>query len=121
MAGRKAPLGKLIRDPAFALTDDVRAFLGDLAEGRVRRQRGARPMYDGAAERKIYEEVMTAWDEAAKVGTRDDRSNTGPRDAAIAKVAAARGIEHGAVRGLMDRLSADRYGRELWEKWLRPR
>lgn len=96
------------------LPDFVREFLADLAAGKVKRRRGAPPKYSGDQERALYVEVMQSWDQFERAPM--SRDNSGPRDAAIVKVAGDHAMRPDALRGIIERLHAVGMTRKFWPR-----
>ena len=116
---RPERLTELLRDAAGPIPDGARAFLADLAAGKVSRGRGGRPPErDGWVERSILAEVFREWETAE--GTPRPTRSEAPKDAAYRLVAKRRGITTEAVRGIIERLGKAGLTRDRWESWGRP-
>ena len=106
--GQGGMLAAAIRDTSLPLIDDARAFLSDLADGKISKGKGGRPVErHGWVERSIVAEVFTHWEHSSK-------------EAACAAVAARRGASDGEIRGVVDKLRKLGFTRDRWKTWGRP-
>ena len=117
-------LSALIRNSSLHIPDYAREFLADLADGKVSRGKGGRPVErHGWVERSIVAEVFREWDaaEALAPGVHGAHRDS-PKDAACKAVAERRGNDptEDAVRGLVDKLRKVGFTREGWRTWGRP-
>jgi hypothetical protein len=113
--GDPTPMAEWLRTHALALPEDAREFLAAHVLGQVQRPRGRPARRAPALERQILAEVYAARESLAR-----RPSVMTPHERAIERVAERRRMSPGAVRGVVDRLSAAGLTFEAWQQWGRP-